>query len=173
MGGVILLSTFIPYSFVNNTHLGLLIGTTAFYCFPVLQYFPIYLLGQSDARGFTSKVTNVLIILLMSSALLYAIYQGKLPNRFPPSLGFILIGLGASRLYKAMASSIYSSLPSSILKELKRWGTNTLDLLVLSNISIFGLYDVFRVVGIDFSIFNSTLAIIVVLCICRIYLILK
>lgn len=41
-----LMLTFIPYRFINNVKLGLIIGSDKFVCFPVIQYSGYYILGM-------------------------------------------------------------------------------------------------------------------------------
>ena len=172
-GGVILLSTFIPYEYINNTHLGLIIGTQTFTCFPLLQYFPIYLLGQATARRMVSGKFEIFLILLAIVVCCISLFKNTLPNRFPPSIGFILLGLGSSVFYRWLSIKIDCYLPENVKNEMSLWGANTLNILVLSNLSIFGLYDVYRILELDFSFINSIISIGIILTICRIYLRLK
>lgn len=136
---VLLLTTFIPYDRVTFDPLGLLIGTKEFACFPVLQYMPFYLLGMYFSRNKIALDARLLVLSILASAVyvLFILIAGKTPERFPPSIYWIvspmfylyLIYLGA-RWY------VRRGWPDRLVENL---GRNVLFCLLASNIFIFAV----------------------------------
>lgn len=132
-----LLCTNIPYHLVNENQVGLLIGTTKFPCFPVVQYSIFYFLGMYFQKNkIDFKFKHLILSVFASSILvLYCLKFNQLPSRFPPSLPWIL----GPMLYL----NIYYSTSKLIVKryEIYNWinfiGENTLFFLLSSNIIIF------------------------------------
>jgi hypothetical protein len=136
----LLCTTFIPYESVTSTQLGLLIGTTEYASFPVLQYFPYYLIGVFFARHRTSFNYRYLFISLVASAVFIFKWTDQdftLPQRFPPSIYWILGP--AMILYGYYLLSKVLSRFSSYLEWLLVPGRNVLFYLLVSNIIIFTL----------------------------------
>lgn len=87
-----LAATFLPYERVTIPQIGLLVGTNEFACFPLLQYAPYYLAGIVFASNKKACGAAALIASAVGGAL--ALSQGGLPERFPPSLGWVLLPAG-------------------------------------------------------------------------------
>jgi len=135
----LLATTFIPYDRVQVTQLGLLIGSTQFASFPVVQYLPFFLAGMYFHR-FGVRFAPLLFIgalVATSVAIIQAASSGALPGRFPPTLAWILLPMGL--LYTLLL--LARALPERALPV--RWlgtvGTNVLTYLLLSNLVIFAL----------------------------------
>ena len=137
---LLFLTTFIPYEKIKINQLGLLIGTTRFCAFPVLQYMPFFILGMYFHRyrtGFNIKF--LLGSLLFSGASVVNIMQndGALPSRFPPSIPWLLLPAFALYLYYLLSAFLSKS--SVAVRVLQPIGENTLLYLLLSNIVIFAV----------------------------------
>ena len=139
----LLFTTFIPYERITINQLGLLIGTNNFTCFPVIQYSPLYLIGIYFARY---KIKFNRIALLISSAftlslISYLFYTHKLPNRFPPSL-FWIVG-SAFFLYIYFLGSNLLAAKLKKIELLEKPGKNVLFYLLVSNILIFAIHSIY------------------------------
>ena len=139
----LLFTTFIPYERITINQLGLLIGTNNFTCFPVIQYSPLYLIGIYFARY---KIKFNRIALLISSAftlslISYLFYTHKLPNRFPPSLSWI-VG-SAFFLYIYFLGSNLLAAKLKKIELLEKPGKNVLFYLLVSNILIFAIHSIY------------------------------
>jgi hypothetical protein len=136
---LLLFTCFIPYENVVINQLGVLIGTKNFACFPVLQYMPFYILGMY----FKKYNIGLDVKYLAASAVLSAvpIYKfltdNKLPNRFPPELGWIVMPMFVLYLYYLISKFLESH--PLILKPVIVLGQNVLFSIVMSNLIIFTL----------------------------------
>ncbi len=153
---LLLLTTYIPYQWININQIGLLIGTNKFYCFPVIQYSPFYLVGIYFARHKIkySKITLILSSVFTLSFILYLIYHHKLPNRFPPSLFWIIGSCFFLYIY-----FIASNLLSSKLKKiefLEKPGRNVLFYLLSSNIFIFAIHNIYGKMYLGINVITLT-----------------
>jgi hypothetical protein len=139
--GVLLLTTFFPYGSVHVTQLGPLIGMREFATFPVVQYFPYYLLGMLFARYRIVWDWRVLTGAVAASGTFLwkwiSTESLNLPERFPPSLWWI-IG-PAVVLYGYMLLSCWMERYPSPFAPLEAMGRNVLWFLVMSNVLIFAL----------------------------------
>lgn len=135
-----LASVCIPYDAVDNTRLGLLIGTTKFACFPILQYMPFFLLGiYVRRRGMPKWGVWLAGSTLLTGAAVVSFIQNGEPSRFPPSLMWlllpclpiVLLTLGCNALEKC-GEKIHV-----LLKPLSFMGMNSLFYLLASNFVIF------------------------------------
>lgn len=140
VAGLLLLTTWLPYGSIHAMKLGPLIGTRDFASFPVLQYFPYYLVGILFARYRIGWDWRVLAgAAAASGAFLWRLIaqDGALPERFPPSVWWIigpaLLLYGYYLLGKLMER--YPS-PFAVLETM---GRNVLWYLVMSNVIIFAL----------------------------------
>ncbi|MCI8442427.1 MAG: acyltransferase [Provencibacterium sp.] len=136
---------FIPYERISSTHLGLLIGTTRFYAFPVLQYFPFFLAGLY--MGKYGMERRALWLggsgLLTAAGVLYFAAYGE-PGRFPPALWWlvlpclliVLLDLGAGELDRAGQQRLKVR---RLLTPIESLGRNSLYYLVTSNLVLFSL----------------------------------
>ena len=139
----LLLTTFIPYEQITINQIGLLIGTNKFACFPVIQYSPLYLIGIYFARH---QIKFNRMALLISSAftlsfISYFLYTHKLPNRFPPSL-FWIVG-SALFLYIYFLGSNLLAAKLKKIELLDKLGKNVLFYLLVSNIFIFAIHSIY------------------------------
>ncbi|HHX60596.1 MAG TPA: hypothetical protein GX707_07760 [Epulopiscium sp.] len=138
--GVLLLTTFISYEKVNSIQLGLLIGTTQFACFPVVQYMPLYLLGVYFKRYEITMDKRIMIgavILSGISLVKIALNNWQLPGRFPPTLFWVILPAFPLYLYYGVGHMVEKhKVRCNILLVL---GQNTMAYLLLSNLIIFAL----------------------------------
>ena len=89
-----LLFCFIPYQKVPGRLLPLLIGTDRYACFPVMQYFPYFLLGMffHKRQAGRQRLCLWLIAALMTvTGIARAKALGGLPSRFPPDIGWVCL----------------------------------------------------------------------------------
>lgn len=136
---ILLLTCFIPYEIVKNNQLGILIGTKKNACFPILQYMPFYILGMYFKKynlGF-SKIALIISFLLTSLPVFQYIRSNKIPDRFPPSIMWIIAP--AFILYVYFLISKFCVQYKEILSPIVILGQNVLIALLLSNIFIFTL----------------------------------
>ncbi len=147
---LLLACTWMDYGQVDSTYLGLLIGTDQFPTFPVIQYIPYYLIGIYFAKYqigfkwrylFFSTIGTILFIFYL------IINKGQLPERFPPSV------------YWIVGPSFFLYIYYLFSKILDRWGKglaflrimgeNVLFYFLISNLFIFSLANVldFYIVG--------------------------
>lgn len=143
MGGVILISliaTFIPYKFIFIPIIGTFIGTTKFGCFPILQYFPFFILGVYCQRNkaFFNKKLFTIAFLITAAISCHVIYTHDIPKRFPPSLLWILWPIFFTLAYYWISNRLGKIVKNSGLKVfIDVFGAYTLDYLVISNVLIF------------------------------------
>ncbi|MEG6612194.1 hypothetical protein V6C42_04945 [Pseudoclostridium thermosuccinogenes] len=134
------LTTFIPYDKIKINQLGLLIGTTKFYAFPVLQYMSFFILGMYFHKykiGF--NIRFFFGSLLLSGISIVSIIKngGALPGRFPPTIMWLILPAFALYMYYLLSSFLSKS--SMIVGALQPIGRNSLVYLILSNIIIFAV----------------------------------
>ncbi len=145
--GLLLATTFFPYQIVTAAQLGLLIGTprTVFYSYPVVQYFPIFLIGMYFARHqiHYSRWVMAGSLVAVGSALIIFQMVG-VPLRFPPAFGWIV----ASIAFALSGYFLVQYLPtrSRTTQWLMPIGVNTLNFFLLSNIFLFALRSKFPTV---------------------------
>jgi hypothetical protein len=135
--GLLLLTTFIPYQAVKLSQLALFVGTDRFPTYPILQYFPIFLLGVYFAKYRIRHHLKALLIFtagMVGFACFYYL-RGYTPSRFPPSLLWILCSLFFVYGYYLIAQRLttwkFAAQPLSLL------GKNVLFYLLMSNLAIF------------------------------------
>ncbi|OPH48126.1 hypothetical protein BC351_38785 [Paenibacillus ferrarius] len=136
---LLLITTYLPYDKVTVNQLGLLIGTRKFASFPVLQYFLFYLIGMYTARYKLGWNWKFFIGSFISLGLFitYVIAKHGLPERFPPSIFWILSSAFLIYVYFLAAKMLVIRLRyTGFLLVL---GQNVLLYLLLSNIMIFTL----------------------------------
>lgn len=129
--------TFIPYDMIKINQLGLIIGTTQFASFPIIQYFSLYLLGMHFHQNNIGFKINYLLIAILSSSILviYYIIFKELPSRFPPSVVWILSPMVYLYLYYLVCKKITQN--HDTYNWINMIGENTLIFLLSSNIIIF------------------------------------
>lgn len=138
-----LAGTLIPYGAVKSPVAGLLIGTTQFACFPVLQYLPFLLAGMYVGRhGLNRWLTLGAAALTGVSTFVWARF-GE-PGRFPPTLFWLMApclgiaGLDAlARLLSRAAER--ADWARGVMKPLALLGMNSLYCLLASNLCIFSV----------------------------------
>lgn len=133
-------STFIPYGWVSSTQIGLWIGAPpeVSLTFPVLQYFPFFLIGRYLASEkvtpgkwwVSASIGGVLLFLL------YFLLDG-LPRRFPPDLAWILGAIPLAIL--GFVVSEKAAQITIIRRIFTPIGANSLFFLLLSNFLLFAL----------------------------------
>lgn len=130
------LSTFINYSLVQLRVLGVIFGSTRFACFPILQYFSLFMLGGYLCK--TKQVFNWKILcgslVGTASFIMYFIIRGEYPKRFPPSLIWIVGSYFFIYAYYIICKKVESKKFPDILSFM---GRNSLCYLVISNLIIF------------------------------------
>ncbi|WP_372632272.1 acyltransferase family protein [Cohnella sp.] len=141
VAGVLLLTTFIPYGSIHWMKWGPLIGTRDFASFPVLQYFPYYLLGILFARYRIVWDWRVLTGAIVASGAFvwkWLSTEGQpLPERFPPSIWWI-VGPALVLYGYYLLSRLMEKYPAPFVP-LEAMGRNVLWYLVMSNVLIFAL----------------------------------
>ncbi|WP_238323143.1 acyltransferase family protein [Gorillibacterium massiliense] len=136
---ILLGATFIPYGSIHAPQLAPLIGTRDMASFPVVQYFPYYLAGMLFARYRIRWDWRVLAAALLASGAFFWKWQmqGDLPERFPPSIWWIIgpaaVLYGYYLLAKWLEQGVRYLAPIEIM------GRNVLWFLVMSNVMIFAL----------------------------------
>lgn len=132
-----LFTTFIPYDWVQINQIGLLIGTNKFPTFPVLQYFPIFLLGVCAAKKpiLEDRIVKMIALISIILFILFYRYKQELPGRFPPSFLWITASIFFIHIYYKLAQ--YLSKWRGVSTVFSMWGKNVLFYLVISNIFIF------------------------------------
>lgn len=141
VAGALLLTTFLPYGHVHWMKWGPLVGTRDFASFPVLQYFPYYLLGMLFARYRIVWDWRVLAgAIVASGAFLWKWLSADgqpLPERFPPSIWWI-VGPALPLYGYYLLSRLMERYPAPFVP-LEAMGRNVLWYLVMSNVLIFAL----------------------------------
>ena len=139
----------IPYDRVQPVQLQLLIGGRDFSCFPVVQYMPYFLAGIVYARGDarTRRCLAGVAALATAVGVLAAVRLGRLPERFPPHWGYILLPalgvagiVGLSHALCALGrpgESGLARIPGTLCAALERMGGASLFYLLSSNLLLF------------------------------------
>ena len=140
-----LLLTLIDYSYVSIPLLGVFIGSSKYFCFPIIQYFSYYIIGIYLAKNKIVFNKYILGVSLFGFLLLlvYCFGRGQYPNRFPPSLFFIVGGYLFIYLYYIICKKIRISNKCFLISI----GRNSLIYLIVSNIIQFICYMVVIEVG--------------------------
>src|SRR5690606_9969435 len=137
---VLLSTTWIDYEQITIPQLGLLMGTTSFPTFPVLQYLPYYMIGMYFANHKVNFQWKYLACSLVGTFLFifYLVTHAfHLPERFPPSIYWIVGPTFILYLYYLLSKLL--DYYSRGLGFLRIMGENVLIYLLLSNIIIFSL----------------------------------
>jgi preprotein translocase subunit SecG len=132
---------FLPYDLVKAPQIGLFIGTRGFACFPVVQYAPYLLAG---IYWQTSKKHGVILSLIGLAAtvagVIFTVING-LPERFPPSLPWVLL-TGFFPAAMSFLTARIETVPRLIVPAdgwLRNIGRKSLFYLLASNLTIFTL----------------------------------
>lgn len=129
---LLLLSSFlIPYHLIPS-QLGIFIGSTQFYSYPILLYLPYFLLGVYLARN--NMVFNKYVLIgtavLSFSGIVYLLIRG-VPDRFPPSFFWLTISFFYTYCLYLFCTKISQY---NLGLFFKRMGENTLLYLLISNL---------------------------------------
>lgn len=145
----LLATTFVPYERVQMPQLGLLIGTTEFPTFPVLQYLPYFLVGMyfHRYRVWFAPTPFVGALIATATAIAYALSIDALPGRFPPTLAWIALPMGLLYVLLLFARALPGRLAP--VRWLGGIGANVLTYLLLSNLAIFALSATSRGMRLD------------------------
>lgn len=135
----LLAATWLPYGVVHTPQLGPLLGTRDFASFPILQYFPYYLIGMLFAKYRVVWNWRVLAVAGIATALFIWkwLSADALPERFPPSVWWI-IG-PALLLYGYYLAARFMERYAVLFLPFEAMGRNVLWYLIMSNILIFAL----------------------------------
>lgn len=154
----LLLSTFIPYGMIHNVYLGLLIGMRKFYLFPVLQYFPWFMLGLYVAKyGMEKKGVWIGVSAVCTAAgATYTAIWGE-PGRFPPTilwillpaLGIVLLNLLGEAMQRGAEKKAWAV---KVMHPIESMGCNSLYYLVTSNLILFAMTNMNRMSNLGVSI---------------------
>lgn len=132
-----LLMTFINYDLIKNPFAGVILGTTSFCCFPILQYSSYFFVGMYFSQyKKESKWITLFSFLGTLAFFVYCISYQNLPSRFPPSILWITGGYAFILLYYYLCQKFSSILAFT---QINKVGNNTLVYLVVSNIFIFSM----------------------------------
>lgn len=132
----------IPYGAVSSVRLAIFIGGRQFSYFPVLHYLPFLLAGMVYARGDGALRIRLLMLAAVCAAagIVLAAINGGLPGRFPPTLGWLLLGAGNTALV-VLAGKGIDLLPTAALRwigdAMAHLGSRSLYYLLASNLVIF------------------------------------
>lgn len=145
----LLATTFVPYERVQLSQLGLLVGTTQFASFPVLQYLPFFLVGMYVHRYRVAFAPTLFVgaLIMTAAAGAYALSIGALPGRFPPTLAWIALPMGG--LYPLLLLSRVLPMRLPPVAWLAGVGANVLTYLLLSNLMIFAVSAASRGMRLD------------------------
>lgn len=145
-----LAACFIPYDSVRDPRLSLFIGGRQFAYFPVVQYAPYFLVGLLF-RQKPGKIWQWLLaaLALGGLGLLRALQLGGLPSRFPPDIGWVLLGAVPVALAAILGSALAGlpgRLPAKLrpaaalaFRPLMALGHGSLYYLLASNLALFTL----------------------------------
>lgn len=136
--------TFVPYNFINNVKLGLIVGSDKFVCFPVVQYCGYYILGMYFQKKLIRFDIKYLILSTLCTFIFYGyifIYK-ELPSRFPPSVYWIIGGMGFIYLYYLISCFLAKKISND--NRIYFIGENTLYFLLVSNLILFILRGIFN-----------------------------
>jgi hypothetical protein len=132
---------FLPYGLIKAPQVGLFIGTRSFACFPVVQYAPYLLAGifwQTAKKH--GRILTLIGLGATAAGVMYTIING-LPERFPPSLPWVLL----TGFFPAVMSYLMAKIETvpRLLSPVDGWlcnvGRKSLFYLLVSNLTIFAL----------------------------------
>lgn len=120
--------------------ISLFIGSKRFLVFPIVQYFPLFLIGAFTARNpqwFQMRIYLILSVLGLTSALIISALIEAPITRFPPSFTWILCSICFVFLYYGLAQFVLKKCPEAIQHYQITVGQNVLFYLLISNLIIF------------------------------------
>jgi hypothetical protein len=150
--------TKIDYGIIKSPQLALILGTTEFPTFPVVQYFPLFLLGMYFAKN-NIIYNNKLLFVSSFTTIIFIMYSYLFhhPSRFPPSILWIVSSAALVYLYFLLSYLLYKY--KIINTYLSSVGSNILFYLVVSNSILFTIKSVYPQISLNtlqtiFSIFG-------------------
>lgn len=169
---ITLISTFIPYEQINIPQLGLIVGTSTFACFPLLQYFGYYLLGMYFQRNVIKFNMRYFILASLCTCVFigYIFIYEQIPSRFPPSLYWILGGVGFIYLYYLVSCLLANKISKN--SRIYFIGENTLYFLLGSNLILFIMSGIFNI-KLSFIVNILVSVLIISLCYVSVYVVKK
>ena len=164
-----LVSTFMPYKFVIIPLFGVLVGTTKFACFPLLQYSMFYLFGIYFIKSGMKLSRGILIlsVFFTGASLIFMYVAHRIPNRFPPECFWITLPCAPLVAYWLVLGKIKKiGVVSKVQRQIGFYGSNMLDYLVLSNVLIFLTHHCF---GQTFRFLQCVFMIVAIYLCCIVY----
>lgn len=158
--------TFLPTFETLDPFISTLIGGGNHHSFPLIQYFPLFLLGIFTARHnitwFTIKVC--LFGTLLGSGLLWVVITFETLQEFPPSASWIISAIGLLCAVCLIAKLIVQHFPKIVVQYLNMVGQNVLAYLLLSNLFIMFSYAINRKNPLnDIQVFLFVAAVLVII----------
>ncbi|MCI6041356.1 MAG: heparan-alpha-glucosaminide N-acetyltransferase domain-containing protein [Clostridiales bacterium] len=141
VGTACLLASLLPCERVSLPQAALLIGGTQFACFPIVQYMPFFLAGLLATSGGRRERLALAGLAAAVSApmLLHLARGGALPQRFPPSPGWLALSALPVCMVMLAAKGL-CQLPDALeplRAALANLGARSLYYLLTSNLAIF------------------------------------
>lgn len=135
---ILLMTTFIPYDRIQSPYLAIFIGSARGVYYPIIQFYALFLMGAYYAsRRVEIDMRHLVVAVFTLIVVISSTVFGNTFSRFPPSFGWVVCSAAIFFLWYWIAKRISSMrLTSFILIPL---GANSLFVLVVSNIIIFGL----------------------------------
>ena len=145
-----LLCCFLPYSHFLDPRLSLFIGGLRFAYFPVVQYAPYFLAGMLyQGRRWKPWVWPTAAAALSGLGLLWALWLDGMPSRFPPDIGWVLLGAFPVAAFVLLSmglewlacqkTSVKGMTLHSLFRPLAGMGRSSLFYLLSSNLVLFTL----------------------------------
>lgn len=129
---------FLPFTTITFDQVGLIIGKSNYFSFPVVQYFLFFIIGMYFAKHnivYSHKAMALAMIFTLSFCLYYYLYR-KLPSRFPPGIAWVLGPSFYIYVYYLFSKKLLGNYNIPFLRNI---GKNTLIYLVLSNVIMFAI----------------------------------
>lgn len=151
-------TSFMPYDAIRDPRLGLLIGSSKFYLFPVLQYLPFFLAGLYVAKyGMEKKPVWLIVSGVLTAASVFSTIMWGQPGRFPPTLlwltmpcfGIVLLDMLAEVMNKWTTDRAWAV---KALSPVESMGRNSLYYLLTSNLILFALTNMNRMSELGVSV---------------------
>ena len=134
---MILSSVFLPLR-QYPIRIGLLIGNRSGTLFPILQYFPVVILGcYFSARKITDIRTLSIFWIIALISFIFVLIDKDNIRRYPPNLVFMAMSLGISMFYYYISIHLDKLLKNPAGELIIHFGSNVLYYLIISNISFF------------------------------------
>ena len=141
---LLVMTSFLPTEWVKSPYLALLLGgPQGSIYYPVLQYYAFFLLGAYYASHKVKVGTGHLLVSVFALTVFVACYiLGLTFSRFPPSLGWIVLGGGGFFLWYWVSERLAQWRPAAQI--LAPIGANSLFFFVVSDLLIFGIGRTFQ-----------------------------